>query len=480
VRFKITVFFCLYLLMYAAIAQDASTCKSPYAGKTLSQKELQHILSAHAKTGNVTLNLCGTVLSNVTFDQLQLPPINLFGADVSNTSLRSVRLSDSYLVKTYFRWSDLSGANLRNSIMTSASFKDTTLINANLQQGNLENADFTDADAKQSDFSGANLRNADLRGADLSHANLAWTDLSGANLQEAKLNDANLDHANLTGATLKNSDLSHTYLTQANLSKADLTGATLTQANFSHATLQHTIFQPKLNTLPNIVTLATAKHFDTIEFHTSKMGVPALAELRSAYKAAGLRSMERLITSMLKQQQMAESWDHGGWGYLESALNYVFFYLTCDFGLKPGRALLILLLLIVVFSIPYRMALWLAQPHAGIWANWKKQPTSLHNIEEDADTHQLLLKQHTGTIWQKRMLAEVRNLRISLYFSVLTAFQIGWQELNVSNWISRMQRKEYRLQAKGWVRIIAGIQSLISAYLLVMWALAYFGRPFEW
>ena len=67
----------------------------------------------------------------------------------------------------------------------------------------------------------------------------------------------------------------------------------------------------------------------------------------------------------------------------------------------------------------------------------------------------------------------------ALYFSLLTAFHFGWRDLNVGNWIARMQRREYALRATGWVRVISGVQSLISVYLIAMWVLTYFGRPFE-
>ena len=34
-------------------------------------------------------------------------------------------------------------------------------------------------------------------------------------------------------------------------------------------------------------------------------------------------------------------------------------------------------------------------------------------------------------------------------------------------------------RATGWVRVVSGVQSLISIYLLALWALTQFGRPFE-
>jgi hypothetical protein len=69
--------------------------------------------------------------------------------------------------------------------------------------------------------------------------------------------------------------------------------------------------------------------------------------------------------------------------------------------------------------------------------------------------------------------------RTSLYFSLLSAFHLGWREFNVGTWIARVQSREYTLRATGWVRTVSGIQSLLSVYLLAVWVLTYFGRPFE-
>jgi hypothetical protein len=68
---------------------------------------------------------------------------------------------------------------------------------------------------------------------------------------------------------------------------------------------------------------------------------------------------------------------------------------------------------------------------------------------------------------------------IGLYFSLLSAFSLGWWELNVGTWIARVQPREYMLRATGWVRTVSSIQSLLSVYLLALWVLTYFGRPFE-
>ena len=66
-----------------------------------------------------------------------------------------------------------------------------------------------------------------------------------------------------------------------------------------------------------------------------------------------------------------------------------------------------------------------------------------------------------------------------MYMSILSAFQVGWRELNVGMWIARLQPREYTLRATGWVRFVSGLQSLISVYLVALWVLTYFGRPFD-
>ena len=65
-----------------------------------------------------------------------------------------------------------------------------------------------------------------------------------------------------------------------------------------------------------------------------------------------------------------------------------------------------------------------------------------------------------------------------LHFSLLSAFHLGFRDLNVGNWLARVQTRESGLQALGWVRAMAGLQSLLSLYLLAIWVLTYFGRPF--
>ncbi len=162
----------------------------------------------------------------------------------------------------------------------------------------------------------------------------------------------------------------------------------------------------------------------------------------------------------------------------EAGFSFVLFEMPLQWGMSPGRALRILGLLLLVFAAPYWLALQTPTGcKGGIWAVWLP-----HRVRKDqgADTPALV----TSVSWPGRpgsrhVLSCAGALWFAFWFSILSAFHIGWREWNVGTWLSRLQNPEYTLAATGWVRPVSGVQSLVSVYLVAMWFLTYFGRPFE-
>ena len=147
----------------------------------------------------------------------------------------------------------------------------------------------------------------------------------------------------------------------------------------------------------------------------------------------------------------------------ESLFHLILFEWTCAYGMKPGRCFLILIVLIIIFTIPYTIAL-LTNEEDGIWMVWIPD-----RVRKNLGEKEPVRLEGLGSL----------TILWGLYFSLLSAFSIGWREINVGNWIARMQWREYTLRATGWVRFVSGLQSLTSVYLLALWVLTYFGRPFE-
>jgi len=136
--------------------------------------------------------------------------------------------------------------------------------------------------------------------------------------------------------------------------------------------------------------------------------------------------------------------------------------------MAPGRPLLIVAALAALLSIVYMFAQIDPGPNAGIWAVWDE-----HRIKQSENSKEPQQLTAFGP-------SQISFLFLAFYFSLLSATRIGWHELNVGTWITRIQPREYSLRAAGWVRVVSGVQSLISVYLVALTILSYFGTPFEY
>ena len=59
----------------------------------------------------------------------------------------------------------------------------------------------------------------------------------------------------------------------------------------------------------------------------------------------------------------------------------------------------------------------------------------------------------------------------------MSAFNIAFRDINFGHWLRLLTRQEFDIKAVGWARVIAGLRSLTSVYLIALWVLTYFGPP---
>jgi hypothetical protein len=345
-------------------------------------------------------------------------------------------------------------------------------------------------------MSGASLEGANLFDSNLSKANLSNLDFSGANLfcvnlYKANLNTANLSDtflgwANLTKSSLKDADMS-----QANLKKAILSGSNLDNVKFTNVNLDRTTYEPI--SVPDKNFLRGIQNLETVSFDAEKQS--GLVLLRNSLKEVGLRELERKATYAIEKgktdhylsmrDKAVDSMTLG----LEQFSIRLFFEYTAGYGLYPKQCLIILFAFIPLFAIVYFFSIYnkrhlspyfiaffflktesisssssLESIKSGIYKSWSE-----HRIRKDL-----------GSTEPELIFEDfITSLGYAFYFSFLSAFHIGWREINVGSWIARIQSNEYTLKSTGWVRTISGIQSLISIYLLAFWVLTQFGRPFD-
>jgi uncharacterized protein YjbI with pentapeptide repeats len=372
---------------------------------------------------------------------------------------------------------NLAGADLSGADLTSANLRDADLSNVKLNGAVLEKTDLDDAD----------LMNADLSNSDLQYAKLRHADLYGAKLIEAQLGLKAIPIAGpgrervkrassqppeaLLDAIKAGTAIPEAVRAGADLGHADLRGTDLTNAWFRDADLDLVIYEPTAD--PNISGIAKAKHLDLATYVDDP---EALVRLREEFSEAGFGGAENKITYAVNRKETAEDARVLRW------FRRIAFDWTCQYGMNPSRPLKIIGFVWLAMTVFYFACMHLRGP-SGIYVeaerevrgedrNWRFQVLLPHLREQGAQRKGI---RKPG----RRLRWEWRLTRAAMYFSLISAFNIGYQELNIGAWLKMLTKREYNLTAVGWARTAAGVQSLLSVYMLALWVLTFFGHPFE-
>lgn len=332
--------------------------------------------------------------------------------------------------------------------------------------------DLPGANLSGAKLEGVNLSGADLQGANFSggylwHGNLIGANLFGTNFIEANLEFAYLNGADLRGARLDRAMLKEAKLLFAELDFTQLFDTDLTAADVARATVTYTTFEPK--DLPNIRAIATARNLKLL---TYVYNPDALAQLRKSFKDGGFLDQEREVTYALKRREAELS---GPTNYI---FNRVFFDLTCRYGMSPGRPLQLVMVLWLLCSFVYLIFFIHLSKRSGLYLI--PSPEFGRDEKEHATSPERIRWQHGYSRGLgSKVLQELRLLRTAMFFSLMSAFNIGFRDINFGRWLRLLTKREYDIKAVGWARPVSGLQSLISVYFIGLWVLTYFGRPFE-
>ena len=64
-------------------------------------------------------------------------------------------------------------------------------------------------------------------------------------------------------------------------------------------------------------------------------------------------------------------------------------------------------------------------------------------------------------------------------FSLISIINLGFGGFDFGRWVRLLFFREYELKARGWLRMVSGLQSLVGLGLLALSLLSLFGHPFE-
>jgi hypothetical protein len=274
----------------------------------------------------------------------------------------------------------------------------------------------------------------------------------------------NIDAVNLDGAILSGVDLQGVSARFSSMRGAQMVSTVLANADFLGADFSGVLYAPRETgtspSLPAVGGMAGVENLETIRF----IDPSSIYGLRAAFVKEGYRDAERRLTYTIEQAATDKVCSGVGRDRFQCFLRTVFMQWPTHYGLRPSRALQSILALVGLFSVLYLIAL-LRSSEPKLWLVWHKERVAK---QSGSDSPEPLHWNRHARLWPLW----------ALYFSIISASQIGWKEFTVGDWITRIQVGEYSVRATGWVRTVSGLQALISAYLLAIWALTYFGRPF--
>jgi uncharacterized protein YjbI with pentapeptide repeats len=460
---------------------NADLSGAELAGFTLQKADLRGANLSRAKLKNANLEfaeLNGADLTQADLREARLNQAKLSGADMRHTNLSRARLNNADLSKA-----QLNGANLRRAELRDAQLMEANLEDASLAQADLSNANLTESKLDRAYLAGAKLDRANLWLARLNHADLSEATLNGANLTNARLVDVDFWQAKLNGAKLTNSilrnasfvsaQLNNVDFSNSNLAGADLTGASVAGAMLSYSILSNAVYAP--HSAPPDPVLTGILELETTKFGPGEEN--GLVQIRDLLQKAGLRDLERAATFAIEHGRTRHAlaqWKHNPAAAAEGVFRTVAFDWTTAYGLRPSRTLLIITMLwammVPIYAWVIHCSRGCGSAIGNIYRIWPKERVELQSgipaVESSSRAETLTSSGFALLGW-------------SAYFSLLSTFHIGFREFSIGNWLTRIQPRIFSLEASGWTRTLSGAQSVLSVYLLAMWLLTYFGRPFQ-
>ena len=366
---------------------------------------------------------------------------NLEGARFHNTRLIGANLSDANLTNVRFKNSDLSNAV----------FRDTKIKDATFVKSSLSNSLFTGVVLDNVNFDRSGLNNVLVIDSEFVNVNFRDSQLNGAKIYYGRFADANFSSNTL----VKNASFNKTDFKNVNFSDSRLNDSVLDSVKFEQTYFFDTDLTGVTADLDPDSTLSAAEFSEAsgLQYLTYRRTPNSLTALRESFINAGLRRQERQLTHAIESTRTDNATGAEYW------FRYIMYDLTSAYGLSYGRPVFLIFTGIVFFGLLYIRPVTSPTESAILYVE----------IDEKTGDEKVSPLKSAG----------VKAVLWSLYFSLLSAFHIGWRDLNVGNWIVRMQTQSFLLRSRGWVRSISGIQSLVSVYLLAIWALTYFGRPFQ-
>ena len=276
----------------------------------------------------------------------------------------------------------------------------------------------------------------------------------------------------------------------ASLSYADLTDA-LYELKFPQKAINA---QYEIGTVqkgaycnPNTDNIATAIGLDRLWY---KDNPGSLTQLRENFRQAGYRDAAIKVNAALRRSWLSNKSNQNIWDRIHFWFESTLFDKPSGYGVYPFRPLRWVFLGLFPISIFFYLVIMIISPEQksfnsiihtsvkyGIYI--KKAPlgiTPTEEIDELSKIFKINIDIHPLSGITRRLL---RGIGYATLLSLMATFNIGFRDLNVGRWIRLVLPIKLDIQTQGFPRVIFGIHSIVSVYLIALSILTYFANPFE-
>jgi uncharacterized protein YjbI with pentapeptide repeats len=193
--------------------------------------------------------------------------------------------------------------------------------------------------------------------------------------------------------------------------------------------------------------------------------------------------------------------------HMQSPMKMIVFDWTCSYGAAPDRPI-ILAGLLALMALPFywfgSRRQWLGVQLLRVDEQGKEEeipkggllnrpkwvtPLGVEPAPKSTVWLRLLTRLHLKGVWDRlrlflaarspRVVWEISFLKAVILFSLISVIDLGFEGFDFGRWVRMLFFTEYDLKARGWLRFVSGLQSLIGLGLLALALLSFFGHQFD-
>lgn len=225
----------------------------------------------------------------------------------------------------------------------------------------------------------------------------------------------------------------------------------LIKTSFINADLSNVMMDPDTISQFSMSSLAFAEGLRELKFYRPEM----MSKIKSHFRQNNYRQPEREITCALKRHD-------------QNFIEKIAFDYTSEYGSKFIRPIQILVGLWLTCSIIYLFLF-----------RFSRKSRLMTTTTTFGYTGQRHVESKSTESYSSNKLFRVRNIRYAFFFSLLSTFNIGFRDFNFSRLVRLLLPQEMDFRPTGVLRTISAIQAIFSVFLIGLWILSYFGRPFD-